>query len=171
MAREDYEYELTGAEVRQGITLCLANAERLRARAVDMKNLGDSALAVYLASIRIEEISKILLFFEASISGPSGGTWPAFWRRFRSHPQKWAEFNLAFMKWDVVHSRAEAEALFRTRSWKEANFKNLGIYVDHRADRGWMNPAYLPLATQVDYVLALGDQALSIAESRMAADR
>src|SRR6267378_2521411 len=94
---QKYTDELSPAQIDQGILACAEHAKRLKRILSEIASV-ERGLAFSLACIRVEELSKVLLLIEMRSRKHDSDSWKRFWRRFRDHKEKWAEYGRSRFK-------------------------------------------------------------------------
>ena len=145
---------LTTGQLDSGIDSCLRYAQRLK-RVVSAISGVERGLAFSLACIRIEELAKILLLTEMRSGEHDEASWKQFWRKFRSHKEKWRGYGRWRFQQDGVPDAQTAWELGEAfLGWERA--KNPGLYVEYDPTIGFIEPGLLP--NFLELVLRMGDE-------------
>lgn len=139
---ESIEYpELGEEDLKEGFLHCMQNSARLRAAAFREYDAGEFGLTTFLGILRIEEVGKAAMLFDARRGELYGGSWKSFWKAFRSHGPKWHVYMMRTKNQVKGWTPEEREAKLREAADQTASFKNWTMYVSYQANKGrWVTP-------------------------------
>lgn len=158
MARlPQHRNQLTQAQVAEGMTRALQNAERLAEDAEMLLKAGRVPSAVALAALSIEESGKVPILRQmATACGEK--EWTELWKAYRSHTKK----NTLWIFGDLVQNGARTLDELRPLVDPDSDhpdimdqLKQLSIYTDCFKNAKWSSPSEVDLHATAPYLVKL----------------
>lgn len=158
MARlPQHRSQLTPAQVAEGMTRALQNAERLAEDAKMLLKAGRIPSAVALAALSIEESGKVPILRQmATACGEK--EWIELWKAYRSHTKK----NTLWIFGDLVQNGARTLDELRPLVDPDSDhpdildqLKQLSIYTDCFKNAKWSSPIEADLHATAPYLVKL----------------
>lgn len=158
MARlPSFRGRLTPAQIAEGMTRALTNADRLAEDAASLLKAGCVPSAVALAILSIEESGKVTLLRQMA-TAVEEKEWAELWKAYRSHTKK----NTLWIVGELVQRGARTLDELRSMVDPDSDhpdildqLKQLSIYTDCFRDAKWSSPIDLDLNTTAHYLVKM----------------
>lgn len=152
-----YRNQLTPAQIAEGMTRALNNAERLAEDAETLLKAGSVPSAVALAILSIEESGKVPILRQMA-TAVAEKEWAELWKAYRSHTKK----NALWIFGELIQSGARTLDELRPVVDPDSDhpgildhLKQLSIYTDCFNDTKWSSPAEVNLNGTAPYLVKM----------------
>lgn len=158
MARlPQYRSKLVPAQIAEGMTCALNNAERLAEDAESLFKAGRVPSAVALAILSIEESGKVAILRQMSTASKEK-EWADLWKAYRSHTKK----NRLWIFGELVQHGAKTLDELRLVADPDSahpdvldQLKQLSIYTDCFINAKWSSPTEVDLDAIAPYLVKM----------------
>ncbi|HOB03337.1 AbiV family abortive infection protein [Casimicrobium huifangae] len=158
MARlPQYRSKLVPAQIAEGMTRALKNAERLAEDAESLLKAGRAPSAVALAILSIEESGKVTILRQMATASEEK-EWADLWKAYRSHTKK----NTLWIFGELVQRGAKTLDELRPVADPDSDhpdvldqLKQISIYTDCFTDAKWSSPTEVDLEAMAPYLVKM----------------
>ncbi|WP_082722030.1 AbiV family abortive infection protein [Burkholderia sp. RF2-non_BP3] len=159
--------ELTAAQIAFGMLKCRENASKLLNDATLLAEEGCYARAYTLAHTSCEELAK---FFALQLAGKrviqaNPPDWKRFWRRFRSHDSKLAQFSIQLIKLQLDSGVVDQDLIAASEGLFTFGLhpRNASLYVDVGPDGEFCGPGDIDYRIPFPILSVVAIRALHVA--------